>query len=210
MRWAALAAAALGAGFFLAWHHPLWPLAASLAFVAWVIAVARLPGVWILLVPAALPMLNLSPWTGWLAFEEFDLLLLGTLAGGFVRLAGQRGDGVAARSHPDAAAVLAFGFGGLGFAGLCQGVADAGGWTFGWFDGYAQAQNSVRVAKSLLFALSLWPLLTDELARARQRSMRYLALGMQIGLAFVGLAVLWERAASPGLPIGVGGKPLRV
>ena len=153
-----------------------------------------------------LPLLNFAPWTGWLAFEEFDLLVLGALAAGYARLAWQASEarpGASDSAGPwprcSAVRILVVAFGGLGLIGLCRGIDDAGGWTFGWFDGYAQALNSLRVGKSLLYALALWPLLQDELQPAAPRAFRRLALGMQVGLAFVGLAVLWERAAYPGL-----------
>ena len=71
------------AGAALAWHHPVWPLPASVMFAAWCLMVAWRPGLWLLLVPALLPLMNFSPWTGWVVFEEFDLLLLGALAGGY-------------------------------------------------------------------------------------------------------------------------------
>ena len=82
---------------------------------------------------------------------------------------------------------------------MCRGIANAGGWSFGWFDGYSQPLNSMRVAKSLFFALALWPVLQDEVQYAGERTIRRLALGMQVGVACVGLAVLWERVAYPGL-----------
>jgi len=70
----------------LALHHPLSP--------AWaIVGVAMLTGlavwqprcVW-WLPPALLPLIGLAPWTGWIVFEEFDLLLLALLAGGYARL----------------------------------------------------------------------------------------------------------------------------
>ena len=201
-----MVAAALGAGLSLACHHPLWPGTATAAIIVWAIAAARFGGLWLFVLPAALPLLNFSPWTGWLAFDEFDLLILGTLAGGLARLAWQPvdphpfvGDGAAPRKRWPAASVLLLLVGVLGVVGMYRGIADAGGWAFDWFDGYAQPSNSLRVGKSLLFALALWPLLRHELQRAGPRAIQRLALGMQTGLALVGLAVLWERAAYPGL-----------
>ena len=80
------------AGLFIAWHHPLWPLTVTAAFLLWTVVAARYPGLWLFALPAALPLLNFSPWTGWLLFEEFDLLILGTLAGGLARLAWRPAD----------------------------------------------------------------------------------------------------------------------
>lgn len=200
------AVAALGAGLFLAWNHPVWPLAATAAFAVWVIVAARYAALWLFLLPAALPLANFSRWSGWVVFEEFDLMVLGAVAVGFARLAWKS---FASLPHslittrPDlrwrvgSALVLTLGV--LGLLGFFRGVADAGGWAFGWFDGYAQPLNGVRVGKSLLYAVALWPLLQCELRRSTPRSIERLSLGMQVGLALVGFAVLWERAAYAGL-----------
>ena len=189
--------AAFGAGSALAWQHPLWPFAATAGFVAWVLVALRWPEAWLVVVPLALPWLNFAPWTGAMLVEEFDLLLLGTLAAGFAR----RGWRVRL-PHPPVARGLRFlallSAGSL-LVGLWRGVVDAGGASFGWFDGYVEAGNSLRVGKSLAFALAFWPLLRDALRIDPGRSMARFALGMQGGLMLVGLAVLWERAAYPGL-----------
>ncbi|MDB5893281.1 MAG: hypothetical protein JWQ88_812, partial [Rhodoferax sp.] len=64
------------AGGTLAWHHPLVPVLALAAFYGLTVATAWRPGLWLFLVPAALPMANFAPWTGWLLADEFDLLML--------------------------------------------------------------------------------------------------------------------------------------
>ncbi|MFY7942826.1 MAG: hypothetical protein ACOVOX_18135, partial [Burkholderiaceae bacterium] len=70
----------------LAYHHPLSP-----AWAAVSVAVLVGLGVWQprciwWLPPALLPLIGLAPWTGWIVFEEFDLLLLALLAGAYARL----------------------------------------------------------------------------------------------------------------------------
>jgi len=210
MRWStaalpAIGAMAFGLGIFIAAHHPLNPLAATALFVVWVAIAARYPTLWLLVVPAALPLANLSPWTGWIAFEEFDLLVLGTIAGGLgARFLDALSDRVAITRTASGRWMqigvgAAFGSGVLCLVGLVRGIVDAGPGGPGWFDAYPQASNSIRVAKSLLYALALWPLLRHEVERNRARAFRYLASGMQIGLAIVGLAALAERIAYPGL-----------
>jgi len=184
----------------------VWPLAATAAFVVWVIVAARYAALWLFVLPAALPLANFSPWSGWVVLEEFDLMVLGAVAVGFARLAGKSFAPLPHSLNPtrpdlrwrvDSVLVLTLGV--LGLLGFSRGVADAGGWAFGWFDGYAQPLNGVRVGKSLLYAVALWPLLQYELRRSAPRSIERLSLGMQVGLALVGCAVLWERAAYPGL-----------
>ena len=192
------------AGAALAWHHPVWPLPASVMFAAWCLVVAWRPGLWLLLVPALLPLMNFSPWTGWVVFEEFDLLLLGALAGGYGRLVGSMRSGVPTRSPQESRRSIALAglcalLGVQGLVALGRGFADAGGFAFDWFAGYTEALNSLRVFKSLGFALLFAPLLHQEMIHDAALSSRRLASGMVCGLAVVTLAALWERLAFPGL-----------
>lgn len=187
----------LAAAGFIAAHHPLWPVAAPLALAAWGLLAYRLPRAWLFAVPAALPALNVSPWTGWIGVEEFDLLLLGAVAAGYMRLAvhaQERAPPMAGRAW---AAVLAIAV--LTGFGLWRGVADAGGWPLGWFQGYAEPLNSLRIAKSAVHVLLLLPLLRSAWQADGDWAFRPFAMGMLAGAAVVTLAVLWERAAFPGL-----------
>ena len=204
-----MALVSFAAGLTLAWHHPIWPVAALIFFCLSCIATAWWPGSWLLVVPAALPWLNFSPWTGWLVFEEFDLLLLGVFAGAYARLAWSTDNGFAERGfhgnrrelRPSDIAlhVLVVALGVLGFVSLLRGLDDAGGFTFSWFQGYTDPLNSLRVFKSLLFGILTIPLLRGEMRVSGTRAGNRLALGMVLGLAGVSVAVLWERAAYPGL-----------
>lgn len=167
-------------------------------------------------VPACLPWLNFSPWSGWLVFEEFDLLLLGVFAGSYARqawlarlapspdvpvLPGRDvSDLVAARNVSDlVGAGLLVSLAGIGLLALARGLIDAGSLSFGWFQGYADPLNSVRASKSLLFALLTIPLLRDEMASSKERAALRVGLGMLLGLACVVMVALWERLAYPGL-----------
>lgn len=186
------------AGAVLAWHHPLWPMAALALFGLWCVAAVLRPGVWLFVLPACLPFLNFSPWTGWLVFEEFDILLLGALAAGYGRLAWSSSQGAGSRL-PAGLLVLLVLLGSAGLSALFRGFADAGGFVFDWYAGYVDALNSVRVFKSLGFALLFMPLIQRELDHARALANRRFAGGMVAGLTAVVLAALWERAAFPGL-----------
>jgi hypothetical protein len=188
----------LAAGAALAWHHPLWPTPLLLLFGLWCVAVARRPAWWLFGVPALLPLLNFSPWTGWLMVEEFDLLLLATLAGGYYSLACRAPDG-AVRRLADFYPHWMLAIGLVGVVGLWRGFLDAGSWQLDWFAGYADATNSLRVFKSLGFALLLSPLLRREMLRDQTRAGVLLASGMVAGLTVVAMAALWERAAFPGV-----------
>jgi hypothetical protein len=183
-----VAALALGAGVFIAAHHPLDARLALLGFGAWVACAWRWPHAWLFVVPALLPAASLAPWTGWQMVDEFDLLLLGTLAAGHARLA-RVGTG---RWSGGALALLA-----VALTGVLRGWLDAGGGALDWFHSYPDAGNSLRVARSLVYAALCAPLLAgawgDGAGAARLRG------GMLAGLALVVAACLWERWAYPGL-----------
>ena len=199
--WLLAALACLCAGVALAWHHPLWPLAAlAILGLGCVVAMWR-AGAWLILVPACLPFLNFSPWTGWLVFDEFDILLLGTMAGAYGRLAwSERSQSVALSSRRSRRQLaLMTLLGGMGLLGVWRGFVDAGGFSFDWFAGYADALNSLRVFKSLGFALLFVPLLRQAIAESAALASRRLASGVVLGLGGVTLAILWERAAYPGI-----------
>ncbi len=186
--------AAAGAALWLAAHHPLSPSLALPLSLAWTIAAGLWPRLWLFVLPAALPVLNLSPWTGWIMVEEFDLLVLGVLGGGYARLACGRATDALAISRGTWAlmsALLA-----LVLWGMARGLADAGP-VSGWFDDYTGALNSLRVSKSALFAVLLAPLCWR--AMRKPGAGERFAAGMLSGAVLVALAALWERAAYPGL-----------
>lgn len=160
--------------------------------------VAYRPGVWLFMVPALLPILNFSPWSGWLVFDELDILLLGVLAGGYGRMACSPAP-LAGWAQSRLLLGLAALWAGDGLLALYRGFLDAGGFAFDWYAGYADAFNSVRVFKSQGFALLLIPLLQRELERGVPRACRRLAGGIVAGLTVVTLVAVWERALFPGL-----------
>lgn len=196
-----LACASAALSLALAWHHPLWPVLALLSCGLWSLLSAWRQGLWMFALPLAAAVLNFSPWTGWIAWDESDMLLLSTLAGAYARLGLQAGRpraplgaGVRALLLATAAAAM------LGLLRGCIDAWDASGQsvptieTFDWFAGYTDAGNSLRVSKSELYALLLVPLWP----RA-PGSLRPLACGLVAGLTAVVCAVVWERLAFPGL-----------
>lgn len=201
-RWvsALLALACGAAGVGLAWVHPVSPLLALAGFYTAAVLALWRPGIWLLAVPACLPFLNFAPWTGWLVVDELDLLLLAVLAAGYLRLARWPGGGVFRWTRPlswSSTLVCVFVLSSL--VALVRGLLDAPSQPWSLFQGYGDAANSLRVAKSLLWATLCLPLLADALRQSVAQSCRRLAVGMLAGLVVVTLAVLWERAAFPQL-----------
>ncbi|MFZ4288426.1 hypothetical protein [Variovorax sp. HJSM1_2] len=195
----------LVAGLGLAAAHPLLPALALVAFAGVALAALWRPGLWMFLVPACLPALNFSPWSGWLTFDEFDLLMLAVLAGGYGRvllsLWSLPPTNLSPLSHWRTATWAV-----LPLAVFCAGAwALARGWIAApaalpsFFQDYMQPLNGLRVFKSLLWATLAVPLLRDTLRHSPRAALSRYALGMAVGMALVTFAVLWERLAFPGL-----------
>lgn len=196
---AALLSAALC--LFLAIHHPtlgawsLLPLALAAA------ASAAVPGAWPVWLLPLLPLVGFMPWTGWLVVEELDLLVLAAAAGGYARWTvsgAPRASREGALGAVLGGAVLTLCLASLGIS-MLRGVADAGGWAFGWWQGYHDPLNALRLAKSLPAVLWLLPLWLRDHDRDPRQGVDRMLLGMAGMLATIGVAVLWERLAFTGL-----------
>lgn len=201
--WGLIAAVSAALGGTLAMQHPLVPAAATLAFVLWGAVVAWRPGLWLFVMPAALPWLNFSPWTGWIAVDEFDLLCLGAVWGSSLRHAVWGAEGPRGADTPSATArvfeVAAAVFVVASTLACWRGLVSGDAVPFSLFQGYADPLNAWRVYKSLVWMALLWPSLRREVRADPAGSARRLGWGMVTGLAVVALAVLWERLAYTGM-----------
>lgn len=204
IRWSlglwALVLAALGA--FMVLHYPVAPWAASLVFIACCIAFFIWPDSWLITVPMLLPLIGFAPWTGWITFEELDLLVLAAAVGGYARLAWPLAQAVQIARQPRSSAgawlmVLLFAVSTL--VAMARGFADAGGFSFGWYQGYHEPMNSLRLAKSFFLALLVMPLWRAAVARRGAQASTWLALGLMLGLTGAAMATVWERMAFVGL-----------
>lgn len=200
-----LATGFAGLAAVLGWHHPVAPLLVCLGL--WWVAMGSVwrPGAWLFWLPALLPLLNFSPWTGWWLLDESDLFVLAVLAGGYARWAMEWRAPARRALWPGWTGPRTLGWLCLLLAvtlvlGAWRGwVAGGGGspWTAEPVDGlyadYDSAWNTLRVGKSLLWALLLLPLLQQARAVNAAGAGTAWARGMVAGLALVCLVVLWER-----------------
>jgi hypothetical protein len=218
---AAVAVLAATAALAVAAHHPLGAEAA-LAGVMLTMGLAwRWPASALCGLLALLPVLGLAPWTGWLLVEEFDVLLLAVAAGALARAAPVSvapGAVPVAATRPRAApwslaGMVLFGLVGVTVViGIARGVADAGGWTFGWTQGLREPGNALRLGKVFFAALlggALWsavrrvqpgqaPSPTSPTSPVSPAGLALLR-GMALGLIGTAIATLWERAAYTGI-----------
>jgi VanZ family protein/O-antigen ligase len=153
------------------------------------------PGLWLVCVPALLPLLDLTQWSGRLFWTEFDTVLLTTIGVTYLRL----GSVLSAQSALRGPGRLLFSLFILSAAAsLVIGLFPLGPFDHNAFSSYTSSYNSLRGSKGLLFILAFIPLLAFEW-QAPERATYRLAAGMTLGLAGTAVYVLWERVTFPGL-----------
>ncbi|MHA4871556.1 hypothetical protein ACXZ1M_28090 [Duganella sp. PWIR1] len=170
------------------WLAPL--LAAYAALLWW------RPALWLLALPALLPMLDLAPRTGWFFLEEIDLLLL--LTAGIAYWRWPRGiDALPAWPHLFLAGLLLLS---MALAiGLWRGLQPWAAIDANTFNNYLSPANSLRIAKGWLWTLVLLPPLRHAAGPQLEGVRRYLLPGMMLGLLLVSAAAIRERLQFPGL-----------
>ncbi len=192
----AVAALLVGAALVQAWTFPAWPLALTGLIAAAAIAVAWRPHWALVLLPAAMPVLDWAPLSGRLLWDEFDLLQLAALAMLWLRTAGQPRAKLAPLSLM-LKLVLA-----LWCLSLVLSLA-LGGSPWAWPDANSQLSlhqpyNALRIAKGALWAGALI-LAMRRLPISSGRQQQLLGTGLCLGLALALAVLLWERWAFPGL-----------
>lgn len=160
-------------------------LAAALAMYA--VILQRFPHAWLVAIPAALPLLDFAQTSGWFFFDEFDIVILATLAVGYWRF--RMPENVTVRLRGSILFFLVV----LSFSvAMLRGLLPLQPIDASAFSDYRSNYNALRIFKGLLWAVLLLPLLRR--ARATMHSPeRLLALGSTIGLIGVSLLAIRER-----------------
>ncbi len=188
------AACAIGAGWLVA-DYPLGAGYAAVAVAIWVAALLWRPSLWLFLLPAIVPSVDLAPWSGWLVTSEADIAVLATLAVLLLRDPPAWSD-FAPRGAAARVALL------LALLACLVGVVRAYTAPFNVLGGsdnpYLEPLNALRLSKPFIEALVLLPFL---LARHRVHGdvVQRFGWGMLAGLAIVGLVAVGERAAFVGV-----------
>lgn len=185
----------------MAVHHPVLASWALLPCILGATAAFARPAAWPVWLLPLLPLVGGMPWTGWLLVEEWDLLVLAVAAGGFARWAWTARERPSVRWTLGAAVgwlLLAMYSASLGIS-TWRGIVDAGGLRWGWWQGYQEPMNALRLAKALPLTLLLLPLLVEAQPSWAESAARRLRIGGAGMLATAALPVLWERLAYTGL-----------
>ena len=179
------------AGLLLSGFPFFWPAALAGGLALYAVALWFWPLLWLVVVPAALPLLDLAPWTGRFFLDEFDLLILTTAGTLFLR----------GRKWPSPTMTPAWPLFALWGGSILISALLGLGWPppldANAFSSYWSPYNSLRVAKGFVWGALLFLLL--RLTRAdTEQLVRRLALGMGLGLLGVGLVGAWEHALFVG------------
>jgi VanZ family protein len=191
MRWACYVALLPTLAFvaYRAATFPTQPVLLLLFLLACAAVIWQRPALFVAIVLAALPVLDLAPWSGRFYLDEFDLLILTSLAVAYVRI----GPVPLRKRHVDTLFTLASALMALGlFIGAMRGltpwqVPDANAFT-----NYYSPFNALRIAKGGLWAFLSYGLLR-RLDAAGIDIKRPMAWGMAAGLTLTVAVILWER-----------------
>ena len=178
-----------------------WLAALLLCYVA---LLCWRPVLWLFLLPALLPVVDLAPVTGWFFLEEIDLLVLTTLACCYGRLQCKK------TALPAWTPLLRIGVALMTAAcmiGLWRGLQpwSRSGFDFAMladpnaFSNYFSPFNAARIAKAWLWTLLLVPLLRCTAGPRLERLSSHFVPGMLAGLLLVATAAGRERVLFPGL-----------
>lgn len=172
---------------------PTQPVLLCLFLAACAAVIWQRPVLLVAILPAALPIFDLAPWSGRFYFDEFDLLLLISLSIGYTRIppapSGKR------KQRTDLLFFLFSGLLAISFAiGAIRGVTPWQTPDANAFTNYYSPFNALRIGKGALWALLSYGLL-GRFVTAGIDIKRPLVLGMVGGLAMAVAVVLWERLA---------------
>ncbi len=182
-------AAAIPAALGVAWYPfgAPWLAAALLGYAA---MLWRWPSLFLLALPALLPILDLRPYTGDLLLNEFDLAVLATIAIGYWRVYRIEPLPWPNRWIATAIALLWASWAIASARGLWPPPAEIMGGVPGSSHSTLEAWQG---GKGLLWALLLAPIMRRMYSAAPATIQKHLLNGMAAGLVLETLAILWER-----------------
>lgn len=187
--------ATLGATSLWAITFPAFPVFVCLVLMTCATAIWHRPA-WIFgIIPAALPMFDLAPWSGRFYLDEFDALLGVGLAVAYTRTSTLQG------SRPRRDGLLAI-------LAVCVMLSFMISTVRGMlpfqlpdansFNNYYSPYNALRIVKGVAWAFLAFGLL-KRISASGIDARKPFAWGMTLGLGFTVAVILWERVAFSGL-----------
>ena len=173
---------------------PIQPALLSFIFAGYAVLIWYRPQLMLIVIPAALALFDLAPWSGRFYFDEFDFLLLTSVAIGYARL-----PATPHNSKRDLLFISLTAFLGLSYAiGTVRGLLPWQIPDINSYTNYYSHFNSLRIAKGALWAFLLYGLFRRFVSTGHDVR-RHFAWGMIAGLAGTVAVIIWERFAFPGI-----------
>src|SRR6185295_5874722 len=69
------------------YRFPVTPWALAIGIAVYIVVLLTHPDLWLVVIPAVLPVFDLTPWSGRFFFDELDIFIFATLAIGLWRRA---------------------------------------------------------------------------------------------------------------------------
>jgi hypothetical protein len=171
-------------------YYPVGKIYLTAGVVLYSIISIRFPLFPLFFIPAFLPLVNLAPWSGVVLFEEFDLFLMATLGvsvwkGYFSRNTFKTLDKLSWIS------IILFSFSIM--VNLFKGILPFTFLQANDLSNYLSPFNSLRIGRSFLWAILLFPLVMNSFLKNRDTSCKYIIAGSMFGVTGVCGIVFWER-----------------
>ncbi len=176
------------------YQYPLLPICLLLFIAGYAYFLYRNNFVWLLALPALLPIMDFSPWTGQFFFDEYDLTILCTL---LVLSILRKSDEASAGSYRFSDYWIMGIFLGVTFISFILGVWPLAAIDDNAFSNYYSNYNALRVGKGFLWAGLLAPYLVKYLGVRSGRN--WFSYGMLSGLLSLTIFSLVERWVFAGL-----------
>ena len=148
------------------------------------------PNCWLIVVPALLPLLYLAPFSGRLFFDEFDLLIIVTIAGYLWKNKKVPKSSLAINN---AGKIFLFFFCIVYVIAVIRGFLPFSEINKNSFASYYSNLNSLRIGKGFFWAMCLLPIWKYSEATIPGKIQQFFTGGVALGSMGMFMAVLWER-----------------
>jgi len=187
-KWRVLSFLLWGIIAFAVFDYPVASVWLGLFLIGYAALLAFFPYAWLVAIPALLPIMDFAPWTGRFFFDEFDLLILATLAFYYWQKPKERFHSLL--SIPTLLLLAVFTV--VYALSLLKGLLPLPELNANTFSNYYSSYNSLRAGKGFIWSLLLLPLLQLTVRRYRYAP-HYFAYGVLLGLTGVAMFAIIER-----------------
>lgn len=175
-------------------NFPVAPFLIGLSLIVYAILIWHNNHLWLLVIPAALPVMDLAPLSGHFYWSSFDLLLTTTLV--IFLWKGIESTKSAFNNRKITILITLVSL--IWLISTINGLTTATSIDANSFVSELSPYNSLRIAKGFFWAILLLPILTATLSN-KDKADKLLIRGLAIGLFATALAVIWERLLFSGI-----------